>query len=108
MSAAHIHTQLNQQGAVKLTPHHCLVYVITTACTLLPRQRCEECPQHPEISSKHTPPPPWPTVTLVTLTQEDRGGLWLGLVLLLTGIQRGGLLLYGATTFRNDLRKRNK
>lgn len=35
----------NQRGAVKLTPHHCPVYVITTACSLLPRQRSEECPR---------------------------------------------------------------
>lgn len=27
----------NQQGAVKPTPHHCLLYVITTACSLLPQ-----------------------------------------------------------------------
>ena len=68
---------LNQRGAVKLTPHHCPAYVITTACSLLPRQRSEECPRlikTTDLIKTCLPPPPELTLTLFTLSQGDEGG----------------------------------
>ena len=84
---------LNQRGAVKLTPHHCPAYVITTACSLLPRQRSEECPRlikTTDLIKTCLPPPPELTLTLFTLSQGDeRRGEARG------RIQGGDLLLYG-------------
>lgn len=56
----HSHPLLNQRGVVKPTPRHCLMYVITAAGTIFPRQHSQECPQLIKTNEEEEEEPPRP------------------------------------------------